>query len=200
MQLQTVEARIREANFGLRHERLDESTIHEPAIREVFSQKQRLGRVSRYELRPTINEHQYPKNTEQSPRRSLSEFPSSRKSPRSSYTSYNDYKDSKYYGRQHSPPSRDIRSISPPYINNYMTDNADNNDLSLQRSLNSLASRDIVTPSGVGNMANGEESQEASSVKRKKVNGFSPLSPLVSSSDQSGNLFIVQYSRFGLSV
>lgn len=185
-QLQAVEARIHEANLGMRQKRLEESTLEEPAVREVFSQKQRLGRVSRYELRPTINEQQYPRETDLSPRRSLSEFPLNRKTSRNAYTSYDDYNGLKYSERQHSPPSRDIRSISPPYINNYTNDDTDDNDLSLQRNARTGRSREVAMPSNVLGTPNFEDSLEVSSVKRKKLNGFTPLSPLVSIPDSSG--------------
>ncbi|KAK3727166.1 hypothetical protein QZH41_015183, partial [Actinostola sp. cb2023] len=186
--LEAVEARIQEANLGRRHRTDNNDNLGEPTARQVFSQNQRLGRVSRYELRPTINEWQYSRDMDISLRHRLVEFPSSRERTQNVHTScFRNYNGSNYSDRHHSPPSRDIRTISPPYINDIdvMKSSVDDS-LSLQRNVDSHRTRED-TGAGVSNLGTSkfEDSLEVSSINRKELIGVRPLSPLVTISDNS---------------
>lgn len=50
-QLQAAEARIKEANPGFSVEREQKGSMEVP-LQEIFSERQKYGRVARYELRP----------------------------------------------------------------------------------------------------------------------------------------------------
>lgn len=50
-QLQAAEARINEANPGFSVEREQKGSMEVP-LQEIFSERQKYGRVARYELRP----------------------------------------------------------------------------------------------------------------------------------------------------
>ena len=50
-QLQAAEARINEANPGFSVEREEKGSVEVP-LQEIFSERQKYGRVARYELRP----------------------------------------------------------------------------------------------------------------------------------------------------
>ncbi|XP_032220056.2 centrosome-associated protein 350 isoform X2 [Nematostella vectensis] len=119
--LEAVEARIQQANLPLGPGTTDEEEFVEPRIRQVFSERQRYGRVTRYELRPGANRPELsPRLSEAKDTRHSLEYTSdgSRASSRNStISSIQDKEESGLNGQFHSPPSRDVQTISPPYIN-----------------------------------------------------------------------------------
>lgn len=149
-------------------------------MREVFSQNQRLGRVSRYELRPTVNRRDYSRDEQNSSLTSSSHsstdiplYHSRELSP------INNSNSSNYSGRQHSPPTRDFQTKPPPYINNtdaiLNTSKGDQPRVSKSRDNSRIRERPVLTDMGISNF---EDSLEMSSFNRKRLDAVRPLSSL----------------------
>ncbi|XP_031558415.1 centrosome-associated protein 350-like isoform X2 [Actinia tenebrosa] len=184
--LQAAEARIQEAKFELGPGTKDQENLDEPIVREVFSQNQRLGRVSRYELRPTVNKRDYSRDEQNSSLTSSShssiDIPlyHSRDVSRNSHIStINNSNSSNYSGRQHSPPTRDFQTKSPPYINNTEavldTSTGDQPRFSKSRESSRIHERPVLSDMGTSNF---EDSLEMSSFNRRRLDAVRPLSSL----------------------